>query len=367
MSYGQHLILGVPGTVLDSETAAIYRKVQPGGFILFGRNIQSPEQLRKLCEDLVNVVDQPPIMCIDQEGGRVARLREMGHEPPSAKELIEGPDLNLITRHGELTAEILRTFLFNLDLCPVLDISHNGDESNSLKNRCWGTTPESTIHNAGLFNTALRAGGVASCGKHFPGYSKACIDPHHELPTITESRHALESWEWKPFQALLPELDSMMIGHAHYPALQGDEKQPSSLSPKIIRDILLGEWGYKGLVMTDDIDMGAILNHYSLEQTLNLALDAGNHCSLLCHQVHLSLEAHEILKRYHSAHPKIAEEALERIHDLRSKIAPAKKFDLANYKRIDQEILQLRIQIVGEEKALQKSPENANRSPVEDF
>ncbi len=367
MSYGQHLILGVPGAELDADTAAIFKKVQPGGFILFGRNIKSPTQLRKLCEDLIDVVDQRPIMCIDQEGGRVARLRELGHEPPSAKELVENGNTKLIDRHGELTARLLKTYLFNLDLCPVLDISYKGDEANSLKNRCWGKTPEEVIKNASTFNQALRRGGIASCGKHFPGYSKAAIDPHHELPVIEQSRDDLESWEWKPFQALLPELDSMMIGHAHYPALQGSEKFPSSLSAKIIKNILVDEWGYEGLIMTDDIDMGAILNHYSLSETLHLALDAGNHVSLLCHRVGLALEGYQALEYYHKQNPKKAQIALEKINAFRENISDNPPFSLKEFENLDQEVLELRTQVVGLEKALQKSPENANRSPVEDY
>ena len=367
MSYGQHLILGVPGLELDSETAKLFKEVQPGGFILFGRNIDSPKQLRKLCEDLIDVVDERPIMCIDQEGGRVARLREIGSEPPSAKELVDKGNLDLISEHGVLTAEILRLFLFNLDLCPVLDISHNGDLDNSLKNRCWGLTPEQTIDNSRLFNTTLREGGISSCGKHFPGYSKAQIDPHHELPLIKESRENLENWEWKPFKAMLGEIDSMMIGHAHYPALQGNEKVPSSLSEKIVKEILQNEWGFKGLTMTDDIDMGAILNNHSLEETMKLALSAGNQSILLCHRVQMAKEALPALKEFHQANPTAADLALEKIAEFRAKIPEDIDFTESRFQEIDQKIQNLRIEAVGKEKALQKTPEDANRSPVEDF
>src|SRR5438477_7010020 len=114
---GQLLLIGVPGTELDSETAAIFRKVQPGGFILFGRNIQSAQQLRKLVDDLRDLSHTEPIITIDQEGGRVSRLKLVGNEPPSAQQLREKGDLSLIHAHGRITGELLRLFGFNLDFC----------------------------------------------------------------------------------------------------------------------------------------------------------------------------------------------------------------------------------------------------------
>ena len=245
MKGGQYILMGVPGTELDAKTAAIIRDVQPAGFILFGRNIKAPAQLRQLVDDLRAEVKQVPIVTIDQEGGRVSRLKECGSEPPSAKQLREHGDLRLIERHGALTGEILRLFGFNLNLAPVVDVSFEGDLDNSLKNRTWGLDTDSVITNAGAFNRTMREQGVLSCGKHFPGYSRAAVDPHHELPVVKRSRRELEDEEWKPFRALLPELDSMMVGHANYPALD-DSGFPSSLSRKIIHGLLREEWGYAG-------------------------------------------------------------------------------------------------------------------------
>ena len=203
MRGGKHIIMGVPGTELDAPTAAIIRDVQPAGFILFGRNVKAAVQLRRLIDDLYGEVRHRPIMTIDQEGGRVSRLKECGTEPPSARQLREKGDRSLIERHGALTGEILRLFGFNLDLCPVLDVSFADDVENSLKNRTWGLTPEEVTVNAGEFTRAMRGQGILSCGKHFPGYSRAAIDPHHELPVIRRSREELEGAEWKPFRALL--------------------------------------------------------------------------------------------------------------------------------------------------------------------
>ncbi len=170
MQAGHYILMGVPGTELDAKTAAIIREVQPGGFILFGRNIRTPGHLRCLIDDLGGEVRHVPIVTIDQEGGRVSRLRECGAEPPSGKQLREKKDLRLIERHGALTGELLRLFGFNLDLAPVLDVSYADDLDNSLKNRTWGVTAGEVILQAGAFNRTMREQGILSCGKHFPGY-----------------------------------------------------------------------------------------------------------------------------------------------------------------------------------------------------
>jgi beta-N-acetylhexosaminidase len=186
-SLGQLIITGVPGKELEAATAKLFRKVQPGAFILFGRNIESAAQLRKLIDDLRDLSEVEPIITIDQEGGRVSRLRLIGNEPPNAQQLRDKNDVDLIRRHGDITGRLLRLFGFNLDLCPVLDISFDDDADNSLRGRCYGKTVEHVVRNAGAFNQAMRARGIASCGKHFPGYS-ATVDAHHDLPKINRTR-----------------------------------------------------------------------------------------------------------------------------------------------------------------------------------
>src|SRR3989442_10162232 len=216
---GQLLMTGVPGPVLDAQTAAAFRRIQPGAFILFGRNIQSPAQLRKLCDDLRDLSDVEPIITIDQEGGRVSRLKLIGNEPPNANNFRDKGDLALIRDHGRITGRLLRIFGFNLDLCPVLDISFDNEADNSLRGRCYGNDAAQVIRNAGAFNDALRAEGIASCGKHFPGYSRAPLDAHHELPTINLKRDDLDADELAVFKHFIDKVDSMMIGHAFYPHL----------------------------------------------------------------------------------------------------------------------------------------------------
>src|ERR1041384_3924033 len=214
---GQLILTGVPGYEVDSETAALFRRIQPGGFILFGRNIQSAPQLRKLIDDLRDLSEIEPIITVDQEGGRVSRLRLIGSEPPNAQQLRDKNDLELIRRHGDITARLLRLFGFNLDLCPVLDISFDDDADNSLRGRCYGKTVDQVVRNAGAFNDAMRGQGIASCGKHFPGYSAAKSDAHYELPRIDRSLEELERTELAVFRAFVNKIDSMMICHGWYP------------------------------------------------------------------------------------------------------------------------------------------------------
>src|SRR4029434_10125719 len=281
---GQLIMTGVPGKELDGKTARLFQKVKPGTFILFGRNIESAPQLRKLIDDLRDLSEIEPITTVDQEGGRVSRLRLIGSEPPNAQQLRDKNDPQLIGRHGDITGRLLRVFGFNLDLCPVLDISFDDNADNSLRGRCYGKTVEQVVRNAGVFNDAMREQGIASCGKHFPGYTCAKSDAHFELPRIDRTREELNQNELAVFKQFLDRMDSMMICHGWYPSLVA-EKTPASVSRRIITDLLRNEYGFDGLVMTDDLDMGAILNGYGLQDTIRLAINAGNDLVMICHRI----------------------------------------------------------------------------------
>ena len=360
-SLGQLLLSGVPGTTLDPETAASFRRIQPGGFILFGRNIESPTQLRKLIDDLKDLSNTPPIITIDQEGGRVSRLKLIGNEPPNANQLRDRNSPELIQRHGSITGELLRIFGFNLDLCPVLDISFDDEADNSLRGRCYGNTAAQVIRNAGLFNDALRAEGILTCGKHFPGYSRAPLDAHHELPVINLAKADLEANELHVFKSIGNRVDSMMIGHAFYPALE-TERLPSSLSRSVITDLLRHEQGFTGLVMTDDLDMGAILNHFGLAETIRLAIEAGNDLAMICHRIS-SVE--EALTHLSSVNRSELNRALENVARFKARMTPADSWDESLFRQRDAKVLQLRIDTLGETAASSRSPEDGKRSPVE--
>ena len=365
---GQLLMTGVPGPVLDARTAAIFRRIQPGAFILFGRNIESPTQLRKLIDDLRETCAIEPIVTIDQEGGRVSRLKLIGHEPPNANQLRDRGDLALIERHGHITGRLLRMFGFNLDLCPVLDISFDDEADNSLKGRCYGNDVAQVIRNAGAFNRGLQSEGVLSCGKHFPGYSRAPIDAHHELPVIGLSRAELEAHELAVFRHFADQIDSMMIGHAFYPALD-DSGVPSSLSRRVITDLLRSEHGFRGLIMTDDLDMGAILEPYGkdesgLARVIELAITAGNDLAMICHRVEMVERAHRFLENVPRAD---LDRALASVAHFKTRLVKPDAWDEADFRRRDAEVWDLRVATLGAEGAAQRSAEDGKRSPVETY
>jgi beta-N-acetylhexosaminidase len=357
---GQLILVGVPGPELDPDSARLFQKIQPGGFILFGRNIQSPAQLRKLIDDLRDLSDVEPIITIDQEGGRVSRLRLIGNEPPNAQQLRDRNDLDLIRQHGDITGRLLRVFGFNLDLCPVLDISYDDEADNSLRGRCYGRNVGEVIRKAGAFNEGLRATGVLSCGKHFPGYSSAGLDPHHELPRLERSLAQMEEEELAVFRAFSNSVDSMMIGHI---AISGLDvvNRPASLSPAIIRDLLREDMGFQGLVMTDDLDMGAILNHYGFDETMRLGIEAGNDMLMICHRVEMALVAKSAIEPMGDR----LTPALDSVARCKSRLAPPTRFSAEAFQKIDTEIRNLRIATLGVEHANTRSPEDGKRSPVE--
>jgi len=362
-SVGQLIMTGVPGKELDAETARLFRRVQPGAYILFGRNLGSATQLRKLIDDLRDLSDIEPIITVDQEGGRVSRLRRIGNEPPNAQQLRNKNDVDLIRRHGEITGRLLRLFGFNLDLCPVLDISFNDDAENSLHGRCYGKTVEQVVRNAGAFNEAMREQGIASCGKHFPGYSAATSDAHFQLPRIDRSREELDLNELGVFRQFVRDIDSMMTCHAWYPCFE-PQPTPATLSRRILTELLRNEFGFDGLVMTDDLDMGAILTGYRLDDTIRLALDAGNDMMMICHRVPEIETVHRIFGTLPSAQ---IERAQQHIGNFKKNLSPAYQFSENAFHKINAEIADLRTAVIGEDEAGEVGATERQISPVERF
>src|SRR4029077_7456560 len=362
-SLGQLILTGVPGPQLDVETGKLFRRVQPGGFILFARNIESAAQLRKLIDDLRGLSKIEPIITIDQEGGRVSRLRLIGTEPPNAQQLRDKNDVELIRRHGDITGRLLRLFGFNLDLCPVLDVSFDDDADNSLRGRCYGKTVEEVVRNAGAFNGALREQGIASCGKHFPGYSAAGSDAHYELPRIYRTREQLDQNELAVFREVIRDVDSMMICHGWYPCFE-PEKTPATLSHRIVTDLLRSEFGFNRLIMTDDLDMGAILTGYRLEDTIRLAIAAGNDLAMICPRIPEIENVHRVLGKLPR---KQIDRSLKSVERFKKNLTLPDEFSEAAFRKINNEIQDLRVAVLCEERAIMTSVEDGKRSPVERY
>lgn len=279
---GELLLLGVKGTELTRDEASLFRKLQPAGFILFTRNIQSPQQTRKLTDELRELSRDEPILSIDQEGGRVTRTRGIAPELPSAQAFAANPVPDQIARAGEETADLLRMLGLNLNFAPVLDLDHFPGLQNALRQRCWGRDPQDVINRAGMWNRWTRKRGMLGCGKHFPACGRALSDPHDDLPSSSATKEEIMAEDVIPYTALMPELDSVMLAHVMFPAI--DPEFPASLSKKIVTGWLRDQLGFdKHLVMTDDLDMGAIVKRYGRGEDAKLAIAAGNDLAMICH------------------------------------------------------------------------------------
>lgn len=364
--HGQLLLLGIKGFHLSANEKNILTRIQPGGFVLFGRNIESPEQVRSLTDSLREICDQPPIIAIDQEGGRVTRTKEIGHTPPSASQLAEADKPESIAWHGILTGELLTQLGVNLNLAPVLDICYDSTTDNALRGRCYGTNAQQVITNAGIFNRNMIRNGILGCGKHFPSCGLADVDPHYKLPQSHKSKDDLLQSDLLPYTALGPELAAILTCHTHFTQLDPSSPGlPASLSKNVITNLLRLQLGYNGVIMTDDLDMGAIINTYGRGTDVKMAIEAGNDMAMICHQTDTAEIALESLKELSQI---TVDDALKRIRKLKNKLAKPSPFNRKRWDKINDNIMQLRIEVLGEEAAHQPHNDIPNsRSPVEDY
>jgi beta-N-acetylhexosaminidase len=361
---GKFLMLGVSGLELTSQEKDLFKRVQPGGYVLFGRNFASAKQVRELTDSLRELTYDEPILAVDQEGGRVSRTREIGIEPPSAQDLRDCDDPNLMATHGEITADLLRLLGFNLCLAPVLDISYNDNADNALRGRCWGRTSQEVIQNAGVYNRYMRKRKIQSCAKHFPSCGLATVDPHHLLPIVDKSLEDLIASDLMPYNALFDELDAVMTCHTHFSAIDPQEPGlPSSLSRNVVTGILRNRLGFNGLIMTDDLDMGAIINTYGRGPDVKAALEAGNDMALICHH---TLTAEVALEAIHEVDASTLIDAEKRIKNFKKKMKAPIGFSEDKLRKIKIETMKLRVQVLGEAMASKHDPEVKN-SPVEDY
>lgn len=313
---GSLLVLGISGPELTISEAALFRKLQPAGYILFTRNVVSPEQTRKLTDSLRDLHSETPIIAIDQEGGRVTRTKEIAPAAPSAPALAAHGDSVRIAEAGMLTGELLHLLGCNLNFAPVLDLDHFPGTANALRGRSWGRDSQRIIDHAGQWNRWMRKRSIASCAKHFPAGGLAESDPHHDLPSADATLERLLQEDVIPYTALMSELDAIMLGHVDFPNIDPDF--PASLSPRIVRQFLRDQLGFdRHLVLTDDLDMGAITQRYGRGQDVKLAIQAGNDLALICHNIETAETAAKAVMEL----PRwIVEEAHERVAKFRRKL-----------------------------------------------
>jgi beta-N-acetylhexosaminidase len=335
---GSLLLLGVKGTELEAQEAALFRKLQPAGFILFTRNITSPEQVRKLTDDLRELCMDEPILGIDQEGGRVTRTAGIAPACPSASAFAAKPETEQIARAGEATAELLRMLGLNLNFAPVLDLDHFPGLQNALRQRCWGRDSQDVINRAGMWNRWTRKRGMLGCGKHFPACGRAMSDPHEDLPFSDATKDEMMAEDIIPYTALMPELDSVMLAHVMFPKL--DAEFPASLSRKIVTGWLRDQLGFdRHLVMTDDLDMGAIRNRYGRGEDVKLAISAGNDLAMICHR----MDTAEVAAKAIAELPiGVRDDAQARIARFRKKMSAPLDFTQGKWDAVCEKIVAIR-------------------------
>ncbi|MGC4014021.1 MAG: beta-N-acetylhexosaminidase [Luteolibacter sp.] len=353
--HGSLLLLGISGPELTPDEAALFKRLQPAGYILFTRNIVTSQQTRKLTDDLRALSYDDPILAIDQEGGRVTRTKDIAPALPSAADLAAHGDAITIATAGALTGDLLRLLGFNLNFAPVLDLDHHPEVQNSLRGRCWGRDPQRVIDHAGMWNRWLRKRSIKSCGKHFPACGRALSDPHHDLPSSDATLSDLLREDVIPYTALMPELDSIMLAHVEFPNIDPDH--PASMSKRMITSFLRDQLGFdKHLVLTDDLDMGAITRRYGRGEDVRRAIEAGNDLAMICHQTQTADTAVDALK---TLPVHTIDEALKRITKFRKTLVAPGNFTEKKWQETCEEIAKLAAKV----------PEAATQSgsPVADY
>jgi beta-N-acetylhexosaminidase len=292
---GQLLIIGFDGTEMSPPLASLLTKIQPAGVILFARNITGAEQTHTLLRECQKCAETPLFTCVDLEGGRVDRFRNVIGPAPSAADVFATGDRRLFRKHGRVIGESCRALGFNLDFAPTLDLAFEASRS-VMSSRSVSPDPKEVVKYAREFLRGLGDAGVLGCGKHFPGLGEANLDTHHELPSVEKPFKKLWEEDLVPYRIMRRELPFIMISHAAFPAVTKD-CTPASLSKKWITDVLRKKIGYRGLICSDDLEMGGVLAAAPIEQATIGHIRAGGDLALICHQEDCILRAHEAVIR----------------------------------------------------------------------
>jgi beta-N-acetylhexosaminidase len=306
---GQLLIVGFEGTGMSPRLSSLLTQLQPAGVILFARNLTGAEQTHRLLKDCQACVSTRLFTCVDMEGGRVDRFREVIGPAPSAAEVFASGDRKLFRKHGKVIGESCRALGFNTDFAPVVDLALEASRA-VMSSRAVSADPKEAAGYAREFLAGLRSVGVIGAIKHFPGLGEANLDTHHELPSVHKSWEKLWVEDVQPYRTLKKIAPMVLIGHANYPAVTGNGR-PASLSKKWITDVLRGKIGYRGLVVSDDLEMGGVLAAGPIEQAAVEHVRAGGDLCLICHQENFIVRAHEALIKQVEKERRFAERVAE--------------------------------------------------------
>ena len=282
-SAGQRLMVGFDGTELNPDLKFLIKTLHVGGIILFARNLINPDQIKHLCssvQEYARSCGRPPLfISIDQEGGKVARLKEPFTQFPGNPQM-KGPEDAI--HFARVTAAELTEIEVNMNLAPVLDVAPQGIDGVQIT-RVFGHDPLWVSELGTVVIDHLQANNIMAVAKHFPGIGRIILDPHHEISDLDIDADAMQTTDLLPFKAAIENnVAGIMLSHIRYPKM--DAKWPTSLSPTIADDLLRKQMGYYGVIMTDDLDMGAIKKHYDIKTVLRQILSADIDIALICHK-----------------------------------------------------------------------------------
>ena len=294
---GQRLMVGFDGTGLNAELKSLIAHVKVGGIILFARNLQTPDQIKDLClavQDYARNCGQPPLfIAIDQEGGQVARLKQPFTQFPGNPHMKGDADA---VQFAEVTAAELKQVGINMNMAPVLDVAPR-DFNSIMAKRAFGGDPAWVSRLGVKVIEHLQRNHIMAVAKHFPGIGRTILDSHQDLPVLEDDIFALKGFDLIPFAASIQQnVSGMMLSHIFYPKL--DPQWPASLSRQIAHDLLRKQMGFDGLLITDDLDKGAVAKYCDIQTAIRQILAADIDLALICHQgpnIEIALE--EILKK----------------------------------------------------------------------
>jgi beta-N-acetylhexosaminidase len=323
---GSLFTVGIASTEPDRNALSLIREYKVGGVILFARNIEDPLQVASLCrrlqEEAMAATGTPLFLAVDQEGGRVARLKEPFTLHPGPSEIGRSPEpVAQAARFASITAAEMSLVGLNMDMAPVLDVP-SGDPERHLSGRTFGTNPE-TVATLGLkVIEELQRKKILAVAKHFPGLGKANLDPHHKLPVIDSPASEIEDRDLLPFKAAIKAgVSGIMTSHAVYPGL--DPGTPATLSRKIITDLLRNRLRFDGLVVTDDLEMGAVAGGLGVARSAVEAVKAGVDILLVCENFDRIIKSIDAVKRAvirGDIPPSRLRESTARIHRIKAAI-----------------------------------------------
>jgi beta-N-acetylhexosaminidase len=273
----------VSGICLTAEETRILGAVAPAAVVLFARNVESATQLTELIDSIRQASDPAPVLMIDEEGGRVDRLRQLVPGIPAAQDVAACDDPEIAREFGRVIGHLLAELDIEVNLAPVVDLWRDG-LSPSLVRRCFGSSPDAVASRAGAFIEGMEERGVLSCVKHFPGLGVAETDPHLASSVVGLSMAELESADLRPYRLLGAKAPAVMVTHAVYPAID-DSGLPGTLSREISTVLLRERLGYEGLAMTDDMEMHAVSDVASAPEIAERSLLAGNDLILFCSRI----------------------------------------------------------------------------------